>query len=238
MKRLLGYVLLFPLLALVLAPVSAKDDEPKSPKAALQMLNEYIGNWNGSGNPDKPKPDPKDIWKESIELGWKFKGKDSWLILNFNNDKKFKGGEMRYSMEKKVYLLTLLDKQDKKLLFEGELKEPYLTFERTDPDTKELQQIKMNLAGDGARLTFRYGTASSGKKLIAKDYVVGCTKEGFSLGAKEKKNECIVSGGLGTSAVSYKGQTYYVCCSGCRDAFNEDPEKYIKEYEAKKKGKK
>jgi len=28
--------------------------------------------------------------------------------------------------------------------------------------------------------------------------------------------------------------TYYVCCSGCRDAFNENPEKYIKEFNAKK----
>src|SRR5947207_2590301 len=115
MKRLLGFVLLFPLSALVLAPVAAKDDEPKTPKAALQMLNEYIGNWIGSGQPDKTKPDSKDIWKESIELGWKFKGKDAWLVVGFNNDKKFKSGEMRYSMEKKVYLLTLLDKQDKKI---------------------------------------------------------------------------------------------------------------------------
>ena len=38
-------------------------------------------------------------------------------------------------------------------------------------------------------------------------------------------------------AVSYKGQTYYVCCSGCRDAFHEDPERYIKEYNARKKKK-
>jgi YHS domain-containing protein len=30
--------------------------------------------------------------------------------------------------------------------------------------------------------------------------------------------------------VTYKGQTYYVCCTGCRDAFNETPEKYIKEF--------
>ena len=35
-------------------------------------------------------------------------------------------------------------------------------------------------------------------------------------------------------AVTYKGETFYVCCSGCRDAFNENPEKFIKEYEAKK----
>lgn len=44
-----------------------------------------------------------------------------------------------------------------------------------------------------------------------------------------------MTGGLGTQAISYKGVTYYVCCSGCRDAFNENPEKYIKEFEARKK---
>ena len=37
--------------------------------------------------------------------------------------------------------------------------------------------------------------------------------------------------------VSFQGKTYYVCCSGCRDAFNEEPEKYIAEFEAKKKNK-
>jgi hypothetical protein len=61
---------------------------------------------------------------------------------------------------------------------------------------------------------------------------------GESLGAREKKNECIVTGGLGTIAVSYKGQTYHVCCSGCRDAFNDDPEKFIKAFEEAKKKKK
>jgi hypothetical protein len=64
--------------------------------------------------------------------------------------------------------------------------------------------------------------------------MVACNKAGESLGAKEKKNLCVVSGGVGTSTVTYKGQTYYLCCSGCRDAFNENPEKYIKEFEAKK----
>jgi YHS domain-containing protein len=31
--------------------------------------------------------------------------------------------------------------------------------------------------------------------------------------------------------VTHKGKTYYVCCSGCRDAFRDEPEKYIREYE-------
>jgi YHS domain-containing protein len=38
--------------------------------------------------------------------------------------------------------------------------------------------------------------------------------------------------------VTYKGKTYYVCCTGCRDAFKENPEKYIKEFEESKKKKK
>jgi YHS domain-containing protein len=26
----------------------------------------------------------------------------------------------------------------------------------------------------------------------------------------------------------YKGTTYYVCCTGCKDAFLADPGKYVK----------
>ena len=33
--------------------------------------------------------------------------------------------------------------------------------------------------------------------------------------------------------VSYKGETFWVCCSGCADAFKENPEKYIAEFKAK-----
>ena len=29
----------------------------------------------------------------------------------------------------------------------------------------------------------------------------------------------------------YKGKTYYFCCTGCKVAFEKDPEKYLKEVE-------
>jgi YHS domain-containing protein len=44
-----------------------------------------------------------------------------------------------------------------------------------------------------------------------------------------------VTGGLGTSTVSFGGKTYYVCCSGCRDEFNANPKKYVDEFEKNKK---
>jgi YHS domain-containing protein len=37
--------------------------------------------------------------------------------------------------------------------------------------------------------------------------------------------------------VSFQGVTYYVCCSGCLDAFNENPAKIVAAYLAKKKKK-
>jgi hypothetical protein len=39
--------------------------------------------------------------------------------------------------------------------------------------------------------------------------------------------KCIISGGLGSMSVSYKGKSYPVCCSGCAAAFNDDPERWL-----------
>ena len=53
---------------------------------------------------------------------------------------------------------------------------------------------------------------------------VGYTRAGTRLAAANTGPLCIVTEGKGTSKVSYKGKTYWVCCSGCRDAFLDDPE--------------
>ena len=73
------------------------------------------------------------------------------------------------------------------------------------------------------------------RKAFTKEWQIGMTREGVQLAAGKKGPECIVTGGLGTQAINYKGATYYVCCGGCRDAFNENPEKYIREAKEKKK---
>lgn len=46
--------------------------------------------------------------------------------------------------------------------------------------------------------------------------------------------KCIISGGLGTMSVSYKGKSYPVCCSGCAAAFNDDPERWLAKLAGKK----
>ncbi len=59
------------------------------------------------------------------------------------------------------------------------------------------------------------------------------TRDGESLGAAAASStsepaKCIVTGGAATTTVVYQGRTFPVCCSGCRDEFNENPEKYLK----------
>jgi YHS domain-containing protein len=38
-------------------------------------------------------------------------------------------------------------------------------------------------------------------------------------------------------STTYKGKMYYFCCTGCRDAFKETPDKYIKEFEERQAAK-
>jgi hypothetical protein len=241
MRRLLAHAALLALAVLAPAGYGADKgdkDEPATAKEALQALNDFIGEWNGSGGPVKANAPAGSIWKETLNWSWRFKGDDAWLTLDVKNGKYYKGGELRYLPEKKRYQLTLTTKDDKKQAFQGDIVDDVLTVERTDPATKETQQIKMNSAAEGIRLIWLASHKPEGRTLFTKDYQVAANKAGESLGRAEKKNECVVSGGLGTIPVSYGGRTFYVCCSGCKDAFMENPEKYIKEYEAKKAGKK
>jgi hypothetical protein len=203
-----------------------------SAKEALQELQDFVGAWKGNGTSERDKTA---IWKEAMSWSWKFKGDDSWLVLEVKDSKFYKSGELRYVTDKKVYQLTLTGKNDKPQVFQGILKKSYLTLERVDPDTKETQQLKINNASGGDRLVLTYSAMPENRKAFAKEWQIGMTREGVTFAAGKKGPECVVTGGLGTMMVGYKGTTYYVCCSGCRDAFNENPEKYIKEYEAKKK---
>ncbi len=240
MKRLLALGLTFGLALCavqVVAAAPAPTDKEKT-KEALAALQEFIGDWKGNGGPDKLKPAANDpIWTENLKWTWRFKGDDVSIAFEVKDGKVFKTGEVRYLLDKKKYQLTAVDKDDKKLVYDGDFNSDkgILTLERTDADTKETQRIEMNTAAEGIRLIYRVSHKKDGTTVYVKDYLVQATKEGQSLGAKEKKVECVVSGGLGTIPVSFKGETFYVCCSGCKDAFNESPEKFIAEFKAKKK---
>ncbi len=209
---------------------------PRSPRVALQAFGDLIGAWRGTGTASAAAGKKDDFWSETIRWEWQFKGDDAWLKVAFEKSKHFTGGELRYLPEKDEYSLTVRTPAKETQTFTGPLKERVLTLQREQDG--EVQRLVFTLLHAGERYLYRYEVRPMGKALFATKFKVGATKEGIVFAAGDGKPECVVSGGLGTMPVSYMGKTFYVCCSGCRDEFNENPAKYVAEYEAKKAKKK
>jgi hypothetical protein len=227
MKRLSLFAMLVALLAAfgsLGAADKAADKEKKAALEALKQLNDFVGSFKGAGP----------TWTEKVAWGWKFKGDDRWLHVDIEKGKHFKSGDLRYLPEKKKFQLVMKTADDKEKTYEGIFKDEKLTVEFTDPEAKKVtERLVMNTVDEGARFIYRLDKKKG--TIFTKDFEVAGGKEGESFAGGGKKNICCVTGGLGTMAVQYKGKTYYVCCSGCRDAFNDNPEKIIKEFEASKK---
>lgn len=198
-------------------------------KKALQEMQEFMGVWNLEGT---QKVGAKtEAWKEDIDWSWKFKATQPTIKVSFaeGKGKYFSGGELTYAVDKKKYQLTLIAKDKTEHVFVGDkLRDGGLKLEQKDAKTGDVTRLTMFTLADGIRFTMKVEKQEGGKGLFTLAYQLAGNKEGESLGASAKKPECIVTGGAATITVSYQGKTYYVCCSGCRDAFNETPEKFVK----------
>ncbi len=89
-------------------------------------------------------------------------------------------------------------------------------------------RITIRPAAENQRVTVLYERGSG--EVFSRLAEVSATRVGGDFAAGAAGPECIVTGGAGTIQVEYKGKTYFVCCTGCKEAFNDDPEKIIKEY--------
>jgi len=233
MIRILASVAVLIVSSVVLADTPAPK---KTPKEALQALHDLIGSWRAAGEPQQGTREQKQkgFWTETITWEWHLKDSDVFLKVVIAKGKLFTGGELRYLPDTDRYRLALIPAGSKEAVtFEGALKDRRLVLERVDATRKETQRVTFSLLHEN-RYVYRYEVKADGVSVYTPVYQVGATKEGVPFASGDGQPECIVSGGKGTSPVMYKGKTYYVCCSGCRDAFLDEPEKYIKEFEAKK----
>jgi hypothetical protein len=221
--------------------LTAEEKAPRTPKEALQAFNHLIGSWRATGQPEGTfQEKQRGFWTEAQSWEWQFKGDDAWMKVAIDRGKYFTGGELHYLPGKDRYRLVLTTPAKEVLTFEGVLEQKApdqdrrLVLERTDDKTKQTQRLVVTFLHSN-RFLYRYEVKAADRPTFKRVYEVGVTKEGVAFaGPGDNEPECVVSGGRGTIPVSYKGQTYYVCCTGCRDAFKEDPEKYLKEYAERK----
>jgi len=215
----------------------AKDQERKQTedvqvaKKELGKLNGLIGDWRGVGMTKRGSR--SGAWIEKAAWVWHFEKGTPSLLYNVADGKLMKSAQMKYHTQKKEFslLLTLPDQQTRN--YRGNWDKKKLVLESKTQADGYIYRITITPLNEKRTVVLqeRRKPAQSFYSRIAE---VGYTRKGASLAVAGADGPvCIVTGGKGTTPVTYKGQTYYVCCSGCKAAFEEDPEGIIAEYKKK-----
>ena len=222
--------------------VAAGADDPPStgreiPKAFAPF--EYlVGSWKGTGVPTANRVRG---WPETHAWAWTFeKGVPVGMAVTMEGDKLLARAKLAFDPATETYTLKGDDPAGKPLAFSGKLDASgkTLTLNRQGVgDDKARQRFTLKPNANFVRYSLWVDDQEPGAPQFKRTTEVGVTKEGEAFaagGAAADLPKCVVTGGAATMSVSYQGQTYPLCCSGCREEFNENPEKYLKKLAEKR----
>lgn len=203
-------------------------------QAALKPFATVIGDWRGVGQPERGKA--KGAWSESASWAWKLSKDSAALEAKMTRGKYLKSLVIRPGTETGSFRAEVVLPDNAERTFTGKSagsKKLVLTADKMDGDG--VKRITLTPLHDTRLLMLL--EKRDGDSEFARLGEVGYTREGVSFAAGESGPVCIVTEGRGTIKVSYKGKDYYVCCTGCRDLFNENPEAVLAEAAERKKEK-
>lgn len=221
------YVNLMAALSLLLLTGADRAKQPMTDKDALSRLQGFIGDWRGVGQ--LRRGSTRGAWTEQCGWSWSFVDEQATLRWQIAEAKYFSEGSLRWLGKSKGYELTVTPKEGKAVKYVGDLNEDgKLLLVAEEPPTGTPARISVRQVAGGDRMLVLYERRSGTRFLRMAE--VGYTRKGSNFGKGTNLIECVVTGGVGTIPVSFKGKTYYVCCSGCSDYFNEDPEGVLAEY--------
>ena len=243
LQRKIQLILMLALLTAATFAVSAlaaPDDELRSRNAdsdsqpspgLLQPFNSVVGSWRGIGQPKRGSR--KGAWQETTVCRWDFTNNQPAIRFDADKGKQFQTLTLMVEPGNKQLVLT--QRIDKEIIrtYHGELpaKWPQKLQLMAGPDEMgvshrcTIEQLK------DIRLVLLFERRTDPKGSYRRVVGIGYTRSGHKL-AKGNGNqrECIVTGGLGSIAVSHEGKTWYVCCEGCRQAFDDAPDDIIAAY--------
>lgn len=215
---------------LVVAAYATRADESVERKA-LSGLQDYVGDWRGVGQLQRGST--KGSWIESCGWAWKFESGEATLVVQNKDGKYFESGQLAADRAG-GFLLTASINDKKPLQYAGRLDDRgVLVLTASDPPAGLPARISIRQVANGKRMIVLY-ERQIGSDRYTRMSEVGYTREGSNFGKGTNYIECVVTGGVGTIPVTHQGKTYYVCCTGCRDYFNDDPEGAMAEYRLRK----
>ena len=201
----------------------------------LQPLNSLVGQWRGVGQPKRGSR--RGAWQETTVCRWDFSGDKPAVLLEAEKGAQFQ--QLRFavsSSEKQLQLTQQISGQESRV-YEGLLPESWpgkIKLESGAADDgsnyrctiEQLSPIRLVV------LFERRATVSASYRRVAG---IGYTRSGRKLAdGGGSQRECVVTGGQGTSTVKHKGKIWFVCCDGCRQAFEDSPDEIIAEYLSRK----
>lgn len=228
MLRTMAFILVLFLTCPLLADEAAKEQA----KAKLAPLQNFVGQWKGVGQRERGKNDG--AWIEKSDWAWKFNGDQAAIGFAASDAKYLPNGAITSTKNEGEYQLIITTAGKPVATYTGKLAEDKLVLETDASPVGLPHRITLRLVAEGKRLVALYETKSTASDRMVRLAEVGYTRVGSDFGKGSQGPECIITGGLGTMTVSHNGKTYYVCCTGCKDYFDEDPQRAIDEYLARK----
>jgi YHS domain-containing protein len=213
----------------------------RADQAALKPYGSLVGGWRrGVGQVERGRT--KGSWTEEADWAWKLTPDSAALEGKITKGKYLRSLVIHPGKEPHAFIADAILADDTKRTFtgKGEVEKPLVLT--ADAPGEGLRRITVTLLHD-TRLVVLLEAQEPDSKRYYRLGEVGYTREGVSFAVGESGPVCIVTEGRGTIAINYKGKIYYVCCSGCRDLFNENPEAILAEAaerqreKAKEKGK-
>lgn len=212
-------------------------------KKALKPIQVVLGPWHAIIDKTKTYEDLQWVWD------WKSdRAQPALAMATKEEGAYFKTARLTYLVEDEKFQMTLTDKDGKQRVLQGvftaepadkpgedKKQTPQRTYKlqlTETGDAKDRWQIVMNQQ-DNNRYLFELSQLR-GSRFVRFD-TMASQREGTSFALDDsdfKEKTCVISQGLGTIQVSHKGKSYWVCCSGCKAAFEEDPDKWIAKFEA------
>lgn len=215
-------------------------------KQALKPIQILLGEWHGSANKlaggAKGYEELKWVWD------WKTDRAQPALAMATEGSAYMKSVRLTYLVEDQLFQMTVEDKEGRQRELRGKFtEEPH---DRPGEDKKQTPQrvykLLLTETGDAKdrwqvivnqQENNRYLLELSqarGKNFMRFD-TIGTQRQNTSFAQSDedfKDRTCVISQGLGTMQLTHKGKSYWVCCSGCKAAFEEDPDKWIAKFEA------
>lgn len=229
--------MILPALPLLLGAGDAarNNDRRTAEQEALAPLQDLVGAWRGVGQPQRGSNRgawiEQSAWIKQSDWTWRFADDGAALAFTAPESQTLASGALTPTRNEGEFALSAQTAEGQSVRYVGRQDEAgALVLLAQDGPDQTSARITIRLVANGKRLVVLHERRGVGAGRVVRLAETGYTRRGSGFGQGAAQVECIVTGGLGTTPVAYQGKTHYVCCPGCRDLFNDDPEGVLAEH--------